>query len=113
MTQESFMSRWSRRKLGVVNPQPTPSCPATVTEELDPLIKATRRLLGDEMPLDARKLALRDLWRSDPILSASDPFDVYNGDCGKSFVACIAKEAEELLEVMAEEEPSPPEDKQK
>jgi len=134
MSDEPFLSRWSRRKLDAkAEPAPQPPEEAKVPEpapppELPPVDTLTKEsdfsvFLQAGVPQELKQAALQKLWEADPSLMAPEVMDLHMGDytspagevvktawrIGKGVLdaAELAAEAEEKAQ--AEALPTPPE----
>ena len=119
MSRETFLSRWSRRKLGdpASAPPGEPVSPSGTAESPVPLdlpsiddLNAESNFapfLREGVPAELQSLALKKLWASDPVLSAMDPLDHHNLDYTTSPV--LAQIAEVALERLCRSESQPDE----
>ena len=104
MSEDDFLSRWSRRKRSVAEEESTPADPAPLTtsepeepqtqEEEDALLSQLNlpapeslkpgddfsAFMADGVPQFLRKRALRILWRSNPVLANLDGLNDYAED---------------------------------
>lgn len=124
MSDEPFLSRWSRRKLDAkAEPAPPPPVETKTPEaeppppppELPPVESLTKDsdfsvFLKAGVPQELKQAALQKLWQSDPALMAPEVMDLHMGDY-TSPVAEVVKTAWRLgkgvldaAELAAEEE---------
>jgi hypothetical protein len=95
MSDEPFLSRWSRRKLDAKSVQQPPEpVPAAKDEEVEtppppPELPPVETLNKDSdfsvflkagVPQDLKQAALQKLWESDPSLMAPEIMDLHMGD---------------------------------
>lgn len=128
MSDEPFLSRWSRRKLDakaepappapveeIKAPEPSPPPPDLPPPDLPPVESLTKEsdfsvFLKAGVPQELKQAALQKLWQSDPALMAPEVMDLHMGDY-TSPVAEVVKTAWRLgkgvldaAELAAEEE---------
>lgn len=117
-----FLARWSRRKQAAAAAQPVPTLadpartsaipPTTTTPPpaapaVDPAIQAVRALLDPALPVDVRHLALRALWRGDPVLAAADGLDLHAMDGTAATLPAAIRILTEKAVAVIETGPSP------
>jgi hypothetical protein len=137
MSDEPFLSRWSRRKLET-KAEPAPPAPVETKApeppppppDLPPVESLTKdsdfsAFLQAGVPQELKQAALQKLWQSDPALMAPEVMDLHMGDYA-SPVGEVVKTAWRLgkgvldaAELAAEEEekakaapPTPPNEKE-
>lgn len=95
MSEEPFLSRWSRRKLepksapptpeSILPPEPVPPAEASPPPDL-PDIETLNKdsdytaFLKAGVPQELKQAALQKLWASDPALMAPEVMDLHMGD---------------------------------
>lgn len=135
MTDEPFLSRWSRRKLDAKGEQPPePVVPEPVPEppppppDLPPVETLGKEsdysaFLKAGVPQDLKQAALQKLWQADPALMAPEVMDLHMGDytspvvevvktawrLGKGVLDAAELAAEDEEKAKAESPPTPPE----
>lgn len=95
MSDEPFLSRWSRRKLDAKaaplppepaeqskSPEPEPPPPPPELPPIDSLTKDSdfSVFLKAGVPQELKQAALQKLWQSDPTLMAQEVMDLHMGD---------------------------------
>lgn len=95
MSDEPFLSRWSRRKLDakaappppapVEDKTPEPEPPSPPPPDLPPVESLTKdsdfsAYLKAGVPQEMKQAALQKLWQSDPALMAPEVMDLHMGD---------------------------------
>jgi len=94
MSDEPFLSRWSRRKLDAKAeppppepveakaPEPVPEAPPPELPPIDTLDKNSdfSAFLKAGVPQDLKQAALQKLWQADPALMAPEVMDLHMGD---------------------------------
>ncbi len=132
MSDDDFLSRWSKRKRAVadeteeVTPEPAPATepePTTEEEQADllarldlPLPESLKpgddfsRFMADHVPDFLRRRALKVLWRSNPVLANLDGLNDYDDDftspeLTKKVLATGYKVGRGFLSAVAEDKP--------
>jgi len=117
---EPFVARWSRRKLAddapdaaesvpeTADAEETPAAPPPDLPDIETLDKDSdyTAFMRDGVPEELKKLALRALWRSDPVLANLDGLNDYDEDYGsilETGAAFMRKLASEQQDEKAEE----------
>jgi uncharacterized protein DUF3306 len=120
---DQFLKRWSRRKLETETAAPPPEAQPQLEADPEPLAESTEieehqalppdlpdvdtlgkdsdytGFMRDGVPEELKKLALRALWRSDPVLANLDGLNDYDEDYG-----AIARIGAEFMRKLALEE---------